>query len=49
MPVKRWSEDFKMLCQGNRSCLSSREDAAKVDGSELKVLDIAGIIILRLE
>jgi len=49
MPVKGWSEDIKMRCPGNRSCLSSREDAAKVDGSELKVLDIAEIIILRLE
>ena len=49
MPVKGWSEDSKMRCTGNRSCLSSREDTAKVDGSELKVLDIAEIITLRLE
>jgi len=49
MPVLDWSKDSKMHCPGNRSCLSSREDAAKGDGSELKVLDIAEIIILRLK
>lgn len=37
------------LAVGCPFCLTMMEDASKVDGSELKVLDIAEIIALRLE
>lgn len=49
MPVKGWIDVGEKHCQGCPFCLIMMEDASRVDGSELKVLDITETIALRLE
>jgi len=49
MPIRGFGKEIKAQSLGSRCCLSSREDSVNMGGSGLIVLDIAEIIILRLE